>query len=121
VHPGAKETWYDGVDSDCAGDDDFDQDGDGWQVDEDCDDTDPDAWPGAEGWSEDCEPTGTDSGDTGLPQDSDVPADSARLSGDSGYGEGYKGGAGCGCAAARAAVAPLLLVLLGLVGLRRRR
>jgi hypothetical protein len=29
-YPGADEIWYDGVDQDCAGDDDFDQDGDGW-------------------------------------------------------------------------------------------
>ncbi|MSQ02055.1 MAG: lamin tail domain-containing protein [Myxococcales bacterium] len=29
VHPDAIETWYDGVDEDCASDDDFDQDGDG--------------------------------------------------------------------------------------------
>lgn len=29
VHPGAEETWYDGIDGDCAGGDDFDQDGDG--------------------------------------------------------------------------------------------
>ena len=29
VHPNAADTWYDGVDSDCAGDDDYDQDGDG--------------------------------------------------------------------------------------------
>ena len=29
VHPGAAEAWYDGVDQDCGGDDDFDQDGDG--------------------------------------------------------------------------------------------
>jgi len=29
THPGAEETWYDGLDSDCAGDDDFDADGDG--------------------------------------------------------------------------------------------
>jgi len=40
VYPGAAETWYDGVDQDCAGDDDDDQDGDGAPVDTDCDDTD---------------------------------------------------------------------------------
>jgi hypothetical protein len=39
--PGAPDAWYDGVDADCAGDDDFDQDADGYGVDEDCDDTDP--------------------------------------------------------------------------------
>ena len=30
VYPGAADTWYDGVDQDCAGDDDFDQDLDGY-------------------------------------------------------------------------------------------
>jgi hypothetical protein len=29
THPGAEETWYDGIDSDCGGDDDYDSDGDG--------------------------------------------------------------------------------------------
>ena len=29
VHPGATDTWYDGVDSNCDGESDFDQDGDG--------------------------------------------------------------------------------------------
>ena len=29
IHPGAAETWYDGVDSDCNGCNDYDQDGDG--------------------------------------------------------------------------------------------
>jgi len=31
VHPGADDVWYDGVDQDCARDDDFDQDGDTWR------------------------------------------------------------------------------------------
>jgi hypothetical protein len=38
--PGATESWYDDVDADCAGDDDFDQDRDGYAHDADCDDTD---------------------------------------------------------------------------------
>ena len=29
VYPGAPETWYDGIDSDCSGGSDYDQDGDG--------------------------------------------------------------------------------------------
>ena len=34
VHPGAPERWYDGVDADCAGDNDFDADADGQDTDE---------------------------------------------------------------------------------------
>ena len=46
INPDADDTWYDGVDSDSAGDDDFDQDKDGQRSQahtedgEDCDDTD---------------------------------------------------------------------------------
>jgi len=51
VHLGAPELWYDGIDQDCAQDDDFDQDGDGWRSflygGSDCDDVDPDVYPGA--------------------------------------------------------------------------
>jgi MYXO-CTERM domain-containing protein len=51
-HPGAFDPWYDGEDWDCAGNDDYDQDGDGfddmYQLDggDDCDDRDPDIHPG---------------------------------------------------------------------------
>ena len=49
--PGNDETWYDGVDQDCDGADDYDADGDGVPLDEDCDDTDSGASPEA---AEDC-------------------------------------------------------------------
>ena len=54
AYPGADEVWYDGVDQDCAGGQDYDQDGDGYLADEpgapdggayDCDDADPDVRP----------------------------------------------------------------------------
>ncbi|MBT3222282.1 MAG: hypothetical protein HN348_24685 [Proteobacteria bacterium] len=35
INPGASETFYDGVDQDCLGDNDFDQDGDGFRLDGD--------------------------------------------------------------------------------------
>ena len=51
VHPGAVDAWYDGIDSDCAGNDDYDADGDGHDSDayggDDCDDTDGSVYPGA--------------------------------------------------------------------------
>ena len=51
IFPGANDTWYDGVDSDCAGNDDYDQDADGSISDlhggDDCDDSAPAIYPGA--------------------------------------------------------------------------
>jgi hypothetical protein len=63
VHPGAHETWYDGVDQDCGGGSDNDADVDGYDAvghgGLDCLDTDPDVNPGAveiryDGTDEDC-------------------------------------------------------------------
>jgi hypothetical protein len=73
VHPGAAEVWYDGVDADCVGGNDFDQDGDGashpsaWSGAPppdalvDCDDTSNRIYPGAlevwyDGFDQDCDP-----------------------------------------------------------------
>ncbi len=54
VYPGAPDAPYDGVDADCAGDDDNDADADGHAAaaegGEDCDDADPTTHPGAEEW-----------------------------------------------------------------------
>jgi hypothetical protein len=64
VYPGATETWYDGVDSDCEGDDDYDRDGDGSSAQayggDDCDDGDQAIGPQAtetwyDGVDQDCD------------------------------------------------------------------
>lgn len=58
IHPGVDDRWYDGVDANCDGADDYDQDGDGVRCNPDatgdeagcaldCDDTDPTVNPGA--------------------------------------------------------------------------
>lgn len=57
IHPGAAETWYDGIDQNCAGDNDFDADADGYNMAEygdesgifgnDCDDTQSTVHPSA--------------------------------------------------------------------------
>ncbi len=47
THPDAPDACYDGVDADCAANDDFDCDGDGWTRDDDCDDDDATIHPDA--------------------------------------------------------------------------
>jgi hypothetical protein len=84
VHPGAADTWYDGIDSDCAGNSDFDADADGHDLDEwdgdDCDDADPDIHAGApdawyDGVDSDC------AGNDDFDQDADG-SESAGFGGD---------------------------------------
>ena len=49
IYTGAEEVWYDGVDSNCDGADDYDQDGDGYPIDgNDCNDEDNTIYAGAE-------------------------------------------------------------------------
>ncbi|MSP55788.1 MAG: hypothetical protein EXR69_09335 [Myxococcales bacterium] len=80
VHPGGADPWYDGVDSDCVGNDDYDQDVDGFYFSDDavaygptayvdgsgvlpggdCSDTDPTYFPGApddwyDGYDKNCD------------------------------------------------------------------
>ena len=82
TYPGASDTWYDGVDSDCAGDSDYDQDGDGFDhIDHggtDCDDEDP-GLPTDEIWYDDIDQDCA--GDSDFDQDGDG-YDSAEYGGD---------------------------------------
>ena len=60
AHAGATEIWYDGIDQNCDGADDYDQDGDGLSVELDCDDEDATVYPGAaeiwyDGFDQDCD------------------------------------------------------------------
>ena len=111
INPDAEEIWYDGVDQNCDGNDD-DQDGDGYPLGEDCDDTDASAYPGAEGWTDDCEPI-EDTGDTGDTGESVPPADTDTPT-PSDSGEPGKDPGRTGCSSRSTPHGGLLLLGLGL-------
>ena len=85
-------------------------------VDDDCDDTDADIYPGADGWTDDCQPVVED---TGEPSDTAAPLDTgdgpASDTGGAGAGTDLlKGGGGMQCAASTAYL-PGSLLLWGLL------
>ncbi len=80
AYPGATDTWYDGVDSDCAGNDDYDADGDGYESDDfggdDCNDNNAAINPGAteiwyDGVDQNCDGNDTDQDGDGYPSPED--------------------------------------------------
>ena len=87
VNPGVAEVWYDGIDSDCAGDSDFDADGDGHDSDEyadtdgeygdDCDDEDGDRSPAE---TEVCDEADLDEDCNALSDDFDPGTDPESMS-----------------------------------------
>ena len=84
IYPGAVETWYDGTDTDCLGDDDYDADADGERDPTgggiDCNDTDASIYPGApETWY--------DGVDSDCAEDNDFDADADGFEADTEGGD----------------------------------
>ena len=99
AYPGAEEVWYDGVDQDCDGGDDFDADGDGYADmaydGDDCDDADSDVHPDAaeicdDGVDNDCDGT---SGGCALSGELSLADADAKLIGEESYDLVGRGGA----------------------------
>lgn len=133
VNPEAPEDWYDGVDQDCGGGSDFDRDGDGYESrgygGTDCDDNNSAVHPGAveldgDRVDQDCDgerdaqgiaPSAEDEVAASTEEQEVAPAtDGAADDGDSTLAQT----GGCSVAGAATGLAPLLL---GVLGLARRR
>ena len=97
IFAGAGDAWYDGVDADCAGDDDYDQDGDGHSSDayggSDCDDVNATVNPAA---SEDCATVDDDDCDG---DDNDEDAVGCVVRYEDADGDGYGAAEACLCTA----------------------
>ena len=132
IYPGAPETWYDGIDSDCADDSDFDSDADGFDSEAeldgglDCDDTNSDVNPDSEdipgdGIDQDCD--GADAsggGGDGGGSGGGGSADDSGAADGAAEAEAGKTEGSCSTVAAPAALGSWAgIVLFGL--LRRRR
>jgi MYXO-CTERM domain-containing protein len=107
INTAAQEIWYDGIDQDCDGESDYDQDGDGFDSaghgGDDCNDSDASVNPSAT----DAEGDGVDSDCDG----NDAPrADTAEPV-----------GGGCGCATGPTGAGWLALALAATIARRRRR
>ncbi len=133
VLPGAEDPPYDGVDADCAGDDDLDRDGDGEAGAAggglDCDDADPAVHSGSvevwyDGADQNCDGNDDDQDQDGYTLASDCDdTDEAYFEDcpEPAADTGAVNAGSCGCAA-QAAAPPaglLLPILLGLIGRRR--
>lgn len=132
VAPGQVDVPYDGVDADCAGNDDGDQDGDGQAAVEaggsDCDDTDPAVNGSAEeiwhdGIDQNCDGNDDDKDQDGFSWAADCDDENARIH--EGCPEGVDTGVvdagSCGCTSgAPGAGAALTIGALLLAGRRRR-